>query len=208
MLGFHGAANKQAQSAAQSAATSRGPPETLDDVRLLERIAEKDLRAFEVMFRAYQPRLTRFLKTILRRAQSVEEVLDDTMLVVWTHPDRYNGKSKVSTWIFAIAYRKALRALKRQDEPVEDHAAEMRASGEAGPEQLVSRRQIQEALKGAIKELSREHQTVVDLTYFHEFGYREIAEIMSCPVDTVKTRMFHARRHLKAKLSGQLADWL
>jgi RNA polymerase sigma factor (sigma-70 family) len=184
------------------------PPGPQDDVRLLSRIGQKDLRAFETMFRAYQPRLTRFLRTMLRRSQLVEEVLDDTMLVVWTHPDRYNGKSKVSTWIFAIAYRKALRALKRQDEPVEDRAAETRESSEAGPEQLLGRRQVHDALVGAIQELSHEHRTVVDLTYFHEFGYREIAEVMSCPVDTVKTRMFHARRHLKAKLSGELADWL
>jgi RNA polymerase sigma factor (sigma-70 family) len=59
-----------------------------------------------------------------------------------------------------------------------------------------------------MSELSHEHRTVVDLSYFHEIGYREIAEIMDCPVDTVKTRMFHARRHLKAKLSGRLGDWL
>ena len=57
-------------------------------------------------------------------------------------------------------------------------------------------------------ELSADHRAVVDLTYFHEIGYREIAELMDCPVDTVKTRMFHARRRLKAMLPGELADWL
>ncbi len=60
----------------------------------------------------------------------------------------------------------------------------------------------------AMGQLSSDHRTVVDLTYFHEIGYREIAEIMDCPVDTVKTRMFHARRHLKTMLAGRLADWL
>ena len=56
--------------------------------------------------------------------------------------------------------------------------------------------------------LSTEQRAVVDLTYFHELGYREIAEILSCPVDTVKTRMFHARRHLRKSLGGELADWI
>ena len=56
--------------------------------------------------------------------------------------------------------------------------------------------------------LSADHRAVVDLTYFHGLGYREIAEIMSCPVDTVKTRMFHARRRLKAAFPGSLPDWL
>ena len=51
-------------------------------------------------------------------------------------------------------------------------------------------------------------EEVVNLTYFHHMGYREIAEIMDCPNDTVKTRMFHARRHLKRILAGELADWI
>ena len=178
------------------------------DVQLIGRIARQDLRAFEELYRTYQPRLTRFLKNMLRSAPLVEEVLDDTMLVVWNKPDRYNGKSKVSTWIFAIAYRKALKALRRHDEPIEDHAAETRESEEAGPEQQLGQRQVQQALLSAIGELSHEHRTVLDLTYYHGAGYREIAEIMACPVDTVKTRMFHARRRLKTKLSGELADWL
>lgn len=179
-----------------------------DDVRLLGRIRQQDSRAFEQLYRAYHPRLSRFLSNILRRAPVVEEVLNDTMLVVWTHSDRYNGKSKVSTWIFAIAYRKALKALRRADEPVEDKQAESRPSLEPGPEQQLGAREVQTVLLKAIGELSADHRAVVDLTYFHEAGYREIAEIMDCPVDTVKTRMFHARRHLKNRLSGRLVDWL
>lgn len=179
-----------------------------DDGRLIGRICRQDARAFEELYRSYYPRLTRFLSNILRRAPLIEEVLNDTMMVVWTNPDRYNGKSKVSTWIFAIAYRKALKALRRHDEPVEDNMAEARPSPEPGPEQQLGSREVQKVLLSAIGELSTDHRAVVDLTYFHEVGYREIAEIMDCPVDTVKTRMFHARRHLKRRLSGQLTDWL
>ena len=135
-------------------------------------------------------------------------MLDDTLMVVWDRPDGYDGTSKVSTWIFAIAYRKALKSLRRWDEPMEDEKQDLHPSGEAGPEQRLGERQIQEVLMGAIGELSADHRAVVDLAYFHDIGYREIAEIMDCPVDTVKTRMFHARRHLKARLASRLADWL
>ena len=184
-------------------AASRDP-----DAALLDRIGAKDLKAFETLYRAYHPRLTRFLMQMLRSPQLVEEVLNDTLLLVWRQPERYNGRSKVSTWIFAIAYRKGLKALRRRDEPVEDPEAEQRASPDEGPEQQLGRRQAREALVGAMGELSADHRAVVDLTYFHEFGYREIAELMDCPIDTVKTRMFHARRRLKTKLAGKLADWL
>ncbi|HZZ89081.1 MAG TPA: sigma-70 family RNA polymerase sigma factor [Caulobacteraceae bacterium] len=179
-----------------------------DDARLLARIAERDLKAFEQLYRDYHPRLTRFLSVVMRRPQLVEEVLNDTMLVVWKQPERFNGRSKVSTWIFAIAYRTALKALRRHDEPLEDRDAETRPSGEAGPEQQLGARQAQVALLAALDELSPDHRAVVDLTYFHEIGYRDIAELMDCPVDTVKTRMFHARRRLRSKLAGSLADWL
>ena len=134
--------------------------------------------------------------------------IDDTMLVVWNRAGSYNGASKVSTWIFAIAYRKALTALRRRDEPVEDTHAESRPSFEADPEEALERRQGRDALLKAMAGLSANHRAVVDLTYFQELGYREIAEIMACPPDTVKTRMFHARRHLKRELAGRLTDWL
>jgi RNA polymerase sigma factor (sigma-70 family) len=179
-----------------------------DEAGLIARIVDGELRAFEELYRLYHPRLTRFLINMLHRPHLVEEVLNDTLLVVWSRPERYNGASKVSTWIFAIAYRKGLKALRRNDEPMEDRDAEIRASAEPDPEQQVGRRQVQNVLMTAISELSADHRAVVDLTYFHDIGYREIAETMDCPVDTVKTRMYHARRHLKKKLAGRLADWL
>lgn len=179
-----------------------------EEVELIARIVDNDLRAFEELYRIYHPRLTRFLINMTHRPTLVEEVLNDTLLVVWNRPESFNGTSKVSTWIFAIAYRKALKALRRHDEPLEDKMAELRESLEAGPEQVLGFRQVQKVLLSAIGELSADHRAVVDLTYFHEIGYGEIAEIMSCPVDTVKTRMYHARRHLKRMLDGRLADWL
>lgn len=183
-------------------------PEQNDEARLIRRVAAGDRRAFEALYRLYHPRLTRFLFGMLRKPELVEEVLNDTLIAVWRRPDSYNGSSKLSTWIFAIAFRMALKARSRLDEPVEDKEADSRPSEEAGPEQQLGRRQAQDVLREALGSLSPDHRTVVDLTYFHEFGYREIAEIMDCPVDTVKTRMFHARRNLRNLLSGSLADWL
>ena len=177
------------------------------EVRLLDAIAAGERRAFEALYRAYHPRLTRFLDRMTRRPALVEEVLDDTMLVVWRRADRYNGSSKVSTLIFAIAYRTALKALQRLDEPIDDEA-EARASTEPGPEQRLGEQQLREQLLRALEALSAPQRAVVELCYFHGAGYREIAEIVDCPIDTVKTRMFHARRRLKAQLAGRLEDYL
>jgi RNA polymerase sigma factor (sigma-70 family) len=178
------------------------------DLDLLAKVRAGDRSAFERLYLLYHPRLTRFLWTLIRRPALVEEVLDDTMMVVWNRPDSFHGASKLSTWLFAIAYRKAMRGLRKQDEAVEDREAERRVSLEAGPDESSSRARVRQLLSDAITELSPAHRAVVDLTYFHDLGYREIALILECPVDTVKTRMFHARRHLRKKLGGVLTDWI
>jgi RNA polymerase sigma-70 factor (ECF subfamily) len=184
------------------------PQRTLTERELLERVKARDVDAFERLYRIYQPRLARFLSNLLRRPQLVEEVLDDTMMVVWQTAASFRGTSKLSTWVFAIAYRKALKARARWPDPVEDDERDLRASNDAAPDAELEQERLRKALVRAMAGLSPEQRAVVDLTYFHGLGYREIAQILSCPVDTVKTRMFHARRRLKQALSGTLADWL
>jgi RNA polymerase sigma-70 factor (ECF subfamily) len=179
-----------------------------DEVRLVERVSARDPDAFEQLYRLYQPRLHRFLINLLRCTQLVEEVLDDTMIVVWQSAHGFRGASKVSTWIFAIAYRKALKARTRWPPPIEDEDRDSRIDSGPGPEQQLQRQRLHQALLAAMNQLSANHRAVIDLTYFHGLGCREIAEVMDCPVDTVKTRMFHARRRLRDSLSGAVTDWL
>lgn len=175
---------------------------------MLALVRSGDVVAFEELYRLYHPRLTRFLMRFIRRPQLAEEVLNDTLMVVWERADTFHGASKLSTWIFGIAYRKAMKGLHRQDEPVEARDLELLASEADSPEDAMGQSTAQVLLKRAMSELSADHRMVIDLTYYHEMGYREIAEIMDCPVDTVKTRMFHARRHLKKRLAGELEDWV
>jgi len=197
--------NRVDRTGAPAVPTDGGEPAEL---RLIARVAAGDVRAFEQLYRAYHARLTRFLDRVTRRRSIVEEVLNDTMLVVWNRAATYNGHSKVSTWIFAIAYRKALKALSQLDEAVADDAAESRPSAEPGPEQTVNREQLRARLAQALRTLSPEQRAVMALAYFHGAGCREIAEIVECPVDTVKTRLFHARRRVRALFDGPLENWL
>jgi RNA polymerase sigma factor (sigma-70 family) len=181
------------------------PASSEDEAELLRQVSDRDRRAFELLYRVYYRRLTRFLEQVTRRPQLVEEIVNDTMLVVWRKAGTFNHGSRVSTWIFAIAYRKALKALKRAAEP-----SRVPWDGEAGstegPETELIARESRDRLRRALAGLSAEHRAVVELTYFHGYAYREIAQIVGCPVDTVKTRMFHARRRLKVLLNGKRED--
>jgi len=185
------------------AALAGAPP---DEAELLRRIALRDRRAFDVLYRAYFHRLSRFLERITHRPYLTEEIINDTMVVVWRKADTFNGTSRVSTWIFAIAWRKALKALKRLGATAEITADETPAPAAEEPESEFVRREWRERIARALATLSAEHRAVVELTYYHGCAYREIAQIVGCPVDTVKTRMYYARRKLKELLGGDAED--
>ena len=178
------------------------------DVALIGRIARRELAAFEAFYRAYHDRLRRFLGLMTSQHALVDEALNDTMLVVWRRAATFNGQSKVSTWLFAIAYRTALKALRGHDEPLEEPDADRLAGEGGGPEQRRSESELRAALARALDALSHEQRSVLVLAYFHDLPYSEIALIVGCPVDTVKTRAFHGRRRLRALLAGEPEDWL
>ena len=176
------------------------PPDD-DEAELLRRVARKDRRAFELLYRSYYRRLTRFLERRTRKPQLIDEILDDTMLVVWRKAETYNGASRVSTWIFAIAYKKAMKLLKREHHSEEISPDADEPASAHSPETEFIERESGLALKRLlVAGLSAEQRAVVELTYYHGCSYKEIAAIIGCPVNTVKTRMFHAHRKLRAIL--------
>lgn len=172
------------------------------EAELIALIAGGDRDAFQALYRMYFGRLARFLERMVRNGPLIEEIVNDTMLVVWQKANTFDHSCKVSTWVFAIAYRQGLKAVNMRDEPVESNfeleAGDMRQE----PEQAIAQQQLQQGVDEALKALSLEHRVVVTLTYYHDMGYQEIAETMGCPVNTVKTRMFHARQRLKVLLSA------
>ncbi len=181
----------------------------LHDRRLIERVAAGDREAFEAFYHRYQRKVFAYLLRLLRRPALIEEVLDDVMLAVWHGAGRFDGRSRASTWVFGIAYHKALKALTRarrsadRDGPSLD-APEAEApvvpAGGSGPESAAQRSELRRKLASAMDCLSPAQRAVVELTFYYGYSYPEVAEIVGCPVNTVKTRMFHARRLLKERL--------
>jgi RNA polymerase sigma-70 factor (ECF subfamily) len=166
------------------------------------------MSVFETFYKAYRPKLRAFIRGIVPSEQAVDEVFDDVMMVVWDRIKDFEGRSKLSTWVYGIAYRRALkeRKARREVELPEDHKETPDDGAETdGPlAQITTRHHLQSALG----KLPDDQGSVVRLAYFEGLSYRDIGAIMDCPEDTVKTRMYHARRKLKASLGGTLADWI
>lgn len=181
----------------QTQGLSTGSTPDSDEARLLGSIAAGDRAAFEKLYRVYFSRLTRFIGRMTRNAPLIEEIVNDTMLVVWQKAATFDGTCKPSTWIFAIAYRKTLKGLRGSDEPVESDASLYEDESGNQPEQTMDRQQLQQTVAEALDQLPAAQRAVMVLTYYHEMAYSDIAEVVACPVNTVKTRMFHARHRLK-----------
>lgn len=174
-----------------------------EETALLGRVAAEEKDAFEALYRLYSPRLQRFVRGVTKQPALVEEILDDTMLVVWRKAYTFNHGSKVSTWILAIAYRQSLKALKRLGQLRETEPCEQADASTPGPDDALQQQEVRKHLDDALAALSPDQRAVMELTYYFGYACREIAQIMGCPVDTVKTRMFYARRKLKASLASQ-----
>ena len=160
------------------------------DQELLDKIIDGDESALAELYRRYYRRLARFLLRVTRDTGLVAEVINDVFLVVWQKATDFRGDASVSSWILGIAYRRALKASKktRTWEPL----------GSASPSDLAGEDPQNHRLEldSSLAQLSAEHRAVVELAYFFGYSYREIGEILECPENTVKTRMFHARRAL------------
>ncbi len=164
---------------------------------LLVRIAGRDSVAMKELYLLYHRRLARFLMRLTTRYDLAEEIINDTFWVVWQHAGDFRRASRVSTWILGIAYRRGLKTLRYAGPP----PAEIDVEAEAAAEEPAQQEELNEWLDVALRRLPLEQRTVIELAYQLGHSCEEIASIMQCPVNTVKTRMFHARRKLKTLLT-------
>jgi RNA polymerase sigma-70 factor, ECF subfamily len=175
---------------------------TEDDVdrELIARICDQDRDAFRELYLRYHRRLARFLTRLTRSYADAEDVINDTLWIVWNRAGAFRDASRVSTWIMGIAYRRALNAFRRA--ALHERAMQLEsAAGEATADNALLATEEQQLLRRGLAKLPLEQRLVLELSYFLDHSCAEIAEIMNCPVNTVKTRMFHARRKLKTILA-------
>jgi RNA polymerase sigma-70 factor (ECF subfamily) len=179
--------------------------ESLDDALLIKRIAERDRRAFDVFYRRYHRRVFRFVVRKVRSEALAEEIAGDSMMAVWQGAASFEGASTVSTWLLGIAYRQALRAMTRDRrhsmvESDEEAVAVVPDLTVTRPESRAMADNDRSVLRHGVESLADHHRVVVELSASGH-SYSEIASITGCNENTVRTRMFHARQHLKRFLA-------
>jgi RNA polymerase sigma-70 factor (ECF subfamily) len=175
----------------------------LDDGELVTRIRGGDLDAFETLYRRYKDELYRTALAITRDRGAAEELLQDCFLRAYDHMDRVDGYASLRPWLHRIivnlsynwATKKRLRLVS-----VEDVFDRLMMVPRSSPERAFEREELLQVVDDALRSLSMPQRAVVVLFYLQGFSLAEIAYVLDCPVGTVKSRLYNARKALRQRL--------
>jgi RNA polymerase sigma-70 factor (ECF subfamily) len=171
----------------------------MSEAVLLKSVARGDQRAFEELYRRYYRRLARFLAKRIPPSHSADEIINDTLLVVWQHAGEFHYRSQVSTWIFGIAYRVALKSLRKHKLWVRGTTADELKDSVLDPAWADEQRQW---LAKGLRRLPDKQRLSLVLTYHFGHSIEQVALMTDSPVGTIKARLFHARGRLRGHLSA------
>lgn len=180
-----------------SPGTSQVAGQDSEDLALLEGIAAGDREALTELYARYHARLFRFVYRLTRSHTAAEELVNDIMLATWRSAGTFRGDSKPSTWIFGIAYRQALKRMSRKRLSIASYLDVDRL-----PDDDTRSFEQEDWVQQGIGSLPPTQRLAVELVFYLGLSYDEVATVTDCPVNTVKTRMFHARRKLKEQLQA------
>ncbi len=177
------------------------------DIELLRQIGQGSESAMADFYRLYENRLYKFIKTKLNDSFEAADILNETFLEAWRKAGTFKGDSKVSTWLFGIAYYKTMdRHRKKKAQLIdEDNFPEIADESESALACLLSEERGAH-VKRCLETLKEAHRAVMQLSFYEDMTYGEIAGIVGCPENTVKTRMFHAKEAMKHCLQGSMGE--
>jgi len=181
------------------------------DMALLARMADADRLAMRVFYARHHIRVFRFALRIVGDHSLAEDVISEVFLDVWRQAGRFEGRSAVSTWLLAITRHKAYAALRRRTtEFARDDVMEAIEDSADTPDATLEKETRGRILRRCLDELTPNHREIIDLVYYHEKSVAEVAQIFAIPENTVKTRLFYARKRLAAlaRNAGIDREWL
>ncbi len=166
--------------------------------QLLVKVAKKDVKAFEALYKLLSQSIFNYLFRLLKNRESAEDILVEVFSVVWKSAVNFKGKSRVKTWIFGIARNLAFNEMRKRQPASYDFIDNTLKDKESN--KAIKRFENSEYVQKALLSLTSKHQEILDLVFFHEIKYAQIADLLSIPVNTVKTRVYNAKAALKTQI--------
>ena len=179
---------------------------TADHKFLLSQVAKGDKAAFSALYREYERPVFRFITSKLNDPFEANDILHEVFMEIWRSAGKFEGRSTVRTWLFGIAYRKTMDRFRKSARltVTDDMPEEIDEDADAFRD--VASAQEAGHVRFCLDELKAEHRLAVEMTFFQDMSYREIAEATETAEGTIKTRVFHAKKLLARCLSGRLGE--
>jgi len=175
-----------------------------DDILLIDRISKKDMRAMEVFYRRHQNGLYRFCVKKIGNEADANDIVNKVMMEAWNSADRFEGRSKVSTWLFSIANFRIIDLLRSKKQETVDIDDEYDLADDIELDAETWEDQLRQYILSCLKTLKADYQQMMELIFFQDAAYEEVAAILNCPNGTIKSRVFHAKKALKRCLEPHL----
>ncbi len=175
--------------------------ELLEEKRLVEQVAAGDSTAFRQLYDLSYGRVARYVQKVVSDNSLTDDILVQTYMVVWQKSATFKGDGRITTWLIGIARNimfREFRKIKKYEPFDEEHGA-----ADTKSQFKVEIESTNAALKAALQTLKMKHREILELVFYQEFSYVEVAELIGIPVNTVKTRVFHAKQALKDVLEKQ-----
>ena len=194
-----------------AAAGRQSSAKETSDQALVGLVAQGDKDAMQVLFARHNVRVFRFLLRIVDNDATAEDLVSEVFIDVWRHAGQFEARSQVTTWLLGIARHKALSALRRRStEELDDDVIGFIEDPADNPEVAVQKHETSAILLDCLRQLSPAHREIIDLVYYHDRTIDDVAEIIGVPQNTVKTRMFYARKRIAELMAtrGLERAWL
>ena len=191
------------------------------DLMLVERTVAGDQKAYELLVLKYQRRIERLIGRMVRDTDLIEDIAQETFIRAYRALSQFRGEAQFYTWLYRIAVntaKKALVDLKRDpvvsesslrggsDDDEETSGVENELTSAETPETVLAAKEIAQAVNSAMEALPEELRQAVTLREIEGLSYEEIAEVMNCPIGTVRSRIFRAREAISAKVKPLLQN--
>ncbi len=163
---------------------------------LISRIADGDETAMRTLYDTYSEPVYRFAKVWLADPFEASDIMHETMMEVWKSAARFGGRSSIKTWIFSIARNKSVDRNRKGGRTVLRDPDPNTMDDAPQPHAALETFQDAQRVRACVETLSPSHRSAIQLAFFEDLTYREIAELESCPAGTIKTRIMHAKKLL------------
>jgi RNA polymerase sigma-70 factor (ECF subfamily) len=182
-------------------------PAELSDKALVQLMVDEDKRALKLLYMRHHDRVRRFVMSLTGNESTAEEVVNEVFLEVWRHAGQFEGRSQVSTWLMAIARFKTISEYRRRSEAqLDERSAAVIEDPSDTPAVSMDKRERSDILQKCLARLTPLHREVINLIYYQGKKVEEVAQFTGAPINTIKTRMHHARNRMGELLAEAGVD--